>query len=119
MKVIIYEKDNFIDKVDHINYFVISEDEEFFYCSRNSNNNSADWVLDKKDMYMPIMKNAFCHCFGYDQDIIDFQLIKFRLKQLSENLTWKNRQEYDILKRIVIKQQNKYDKVLGFARVQE
>lgn len=105
MKFIYYVKDNFENQAKIEKVRVCSEDRHYLYC--------GDMVLDKDQIYhVKENTNGFCRCFGYDVDLVDLQIMKYRLKQLGAKPSWRNNPEIAILKDKIAEVQATYDFIL-------
>lgn len=104
MKHLYYVKDNFKDYAKIKKYSVQKEDNKYFYC--------GDLVLEKDRIYHVIQKNDMCRCYGYDNDLIELQMMKHRLRQLEKSPNWRYAEEVAILKRKIMEKQAVYESII-------
>ena len=108
MKHLYYVKDNFKDYAKITKHPVHKEDNKYFYCD--------DLVLEKDRIYHVIQKDDMCRCFGYDNDLIELQMMKHRMRQLEKNPNWRCAEEVAVLKRKISERQAIYESIILSGR---
>lgn len=106
MKYLYYVKDNFKNEAHIDKIAVCREDNEYLYCDQ--------MVLEKKQIYLVNENNhGLCRCYGYDMDLVDLQLMKYRLHQLEVNPSWRNSAEVEVLKNKIAERLSVYEGILS------
>lgn len=114
MKFVYCIRDNFETEAHVDKYKVINEDQDYLYCSPiGQQGGTLEWVFDKNEIYKPHMaEKGFCNCWGYDVDLVDLQIMKFRKKLLDQKPSWKNSAERAFLIKRIEERQRFYEQVL-------
>jgi len=97
-------KDNFKDDAGLDKIKIQEEDDKYFYCD--------SMVLEKNLLYqVKESKNGMCRCYGYDMNLIELQMMKYRLSQLEKNQS--QEAEMNLLRKIIADIRGNYEFILS------